>query len=149
MNTTLVSTVLLTLSLALASSQNSQAQSFTRTCSVTAAEAGDQPRLTLVDSRTGDSSTTYIQLNGTTEIDGKLDLVTVKVAPFDIEIEIQGLASKSGGYFRAYVSGADWSALLRRVKDGENITLTSGGVSSTTSLVGSGALVKALHRCVD
>lgn len=127
-----------------ASAQTAESLPLTRTCTVAAGAEKGQPRLVLVESLIADKATTYIQINGPTELSGSLETITIKVTPFDAIMTVSGVASKS--YVRANV-GDGWSLLLDRIRKGETMSLTAVGKTVSVSLAGSGVAVNSLERC--
>jgi len=132
-----------------AHAQSSEQLPLVQTCTVVAPAEKGQPRLVLVESRNGEKVTTYIQINGPTKLAGRLDAVTISVAPFDAGITVKGVApAKDATYVRAIVTEG-WKPLLDRIRKGEKLTLSAGNETITIPLAGSGLAIAAFQRCTQ
>lgn len=127
--------------------QGAETLPLVRSCTVIAQAESGKPRLVLVDTKTGDAKTTYLQINAPTALSGDIETVTVSVTPFDAVTTATGLASNGDKPFVRVIVSDGWNGLLDRVRKGEKLNVAAGNETIELSLVGSGVAVAALERC--
>ena len=83
-----------------------------------------------------------------TQLTGPLEGISVQAAPFPAIEGLKGRASKAGDRtFLRIEFGPEWPQFLKNVKAGSELTISAGGETITSGLVGSGLAVTSLQRC--